>query len=76
MNSSRTNSNTQTSDNSNKESSSLKYYSEVPSNCLPYHPQSELNGLPGYYPNINNSQLIAVNDLKAALIQEYHNIIL
>ncbi|RYH32724.1 hypothetical protein EON65_00050 [archaeon] len=35
-------------------------YETIPE-CLPYHPNSELIGRPGYYPNVSADQLKAVN---------------
>jgi hypothetical protein len=44
----------------------MEKYASVPS-CLPYHPQSELNGKAGYYPNISQEQLKAANELIALI---------
>ena len=72
-------SNAQTSDRNEH----LLFYPTVPLTCLAYHPSSELKGfeliliflqikyikdLSGYYPNISQSQLIAVNELKSLLL--------
>jgi len=37
--------------------------------CLPYHPASELNNRPGYYPNITPEQLEAASSLSALIEQ-------
>jgi len=38
--------------------------------CPLYHPDSELNGKAGWYPNISSSQLAAANSLRASLERE------
>eukprot|EP01038_Epipyxis_sp_PR26KG_P013045 gene13045-17482_t len=37
-------------------------YTQLPS-CVSYHPNSDLNGRTGFYPNISSEQLFAVNEL-------------
>lgn len=43
---------------------------EIPRDCLPYHPKSELRGRDGYFPNISTIQLKAANDLIAIIERE------
>lgn len=44
-------------------------YPTVPQ-CLPYHPNSELQGRAGYFPNISSAQLEAVNELSSLIEKE------
>lgn len=47
----------------------MSRYASLP-NCLPYHPESELIGRSGYYPNISKEQIEAVNTLCDRLQRE------
>jgi hypothetical protein len=48
----------------------MSKYPQIPNDCLPYHPRSELNGRQGYFPNVSGDQLKAVNELIALVEKE------
>jgi len=49
-----------------------KKYEKIPE-CPRYHPNSELNSQPGFYPNISADQLLAVNELIHSIESENLN---
>ena len=48
-------------------SNSIDAYSSIPSNIPKYHELSSLRSREGYFPNISNGMLVAVNKLKSML---------